>query len=229
MKDNFVITRNVKKFQMAAQRINHNRRGVERMALVTGEVGLGKTEASLWYGAQSGAIIIRMWELMSGRWLLREIVKEIGIEPAWHTEKLVDQLKRYLYPRPRTIILDEVDRFLKDDNPKKTAVLETLRDIHDVCHCPMVFVGEKWIDKKMKRFPRLYDRIVEIARFEKLDADDVRHFIRELSEYRFSDDAIETIAQESDGRVRPIMNLINRAEDIARIKQLRMITERDLR
>lgn len=229
MKNHFVITKNVRKFQTAVQRINHNRRGVERMALVTGEVGLGKTEAALWYGAHNGAIIIRMWEMMTGHWLLRELVKEIGVEPAWRTEKLVDQLKEHLSPKPRTIILDEVDRFLKDQDRKKAAVLETLRDIHDVCHCPMVFVGEEWIDKKMKRLPRLYDRIVEIARFEKFNIPDVKQLIGELSEYRFNDDAIEKIAQESGGRIRPIMNLINQAEDIAKISQLKTIRAEDLK
>jgi len=229
MKNHFVITKNVKKFQMAVQRINHNRRGVERMALVTGEVGLGKTEAALHYGAHNGAIIIRMWEMMTGHWLLRELVREIGVEPAWRTEKLVDQLKEHLSPKPRTIILDEVDRFLKNQDSKKIAVLETLRDIHDVCHCPMVFVGEEWIDKKMKRLPRLYDRIVEIVRFEKFNISDVKFFVGELSEYRFNDDAIEEITQESGGRIRPIMNLINQAEDSARLNQLKAITARDLK
>jgi DNA transposition AAA+ family ATPase len=229
MNNHFVITKNVKKFQTAIQRINHNRRGVERMVLVTGVVGVGKTEAALWYGAQNGAIIIRMWEMMSGHWLLRELVKEIGVEPAWRTEKLVEQLKEHLLPKPRTIILDEVDRFLKDQDRKKVAVLETLRDIHDVCHCPMVFVGEEWIDKKMKRLPRLYDRIVEIVRFEKFNIADVRDLIGELSEYRFSEDAIEKITEESGGRIRPIMSLINRAEDVAKIGQLKTIRAGDLR
>ena len=229
MRDCFIITKNVRKFQTAIQRINHNRRGMERMALVTGEVGLGKTEAALYYGAHNGAVIIRMWEMMSGHWLLRELVKELGVEPAWRTEKLVDQLKEHLLPKPRTIILDEVDRFLMNQDRKKIAVLETLRDIHDVCHCPMVFVGEEWIDKKIKRLPRLYDRIVEIARFEKFKVNDVKQFIGELSEYQFGDDAVEKITQESGGRIRPIMNLINRAEDAAKIGQLKMITAKDLR
>lgn len=229
MKSHFVVTKNVRKFEAAVQRINHNRRGVERMALVTGEVGLGKTEAALWHGAHNGAIIIRMWEMMTAHWLLRELVRELGVEPAWRTEKLVDQLKEHLILKPRTIILDEVDRFLKSQDTKKTAVLETLRDIHDVCHCPMVFVGEEWIEMKMKRLPRLYDRVVEIAKFEKFDIDDVKHLVTELSDYRFSDDAIKKITDESAGRIRPLMSLINRAEDAAKIGQLKMISGADLK
>jgi DNA transposition AAA+ family ATPase len=169
-----------------------------------------------------------MWEMMSGHWLLRELVREIGVDPAWRTERLVDQLKEHLSPKPRTIILDEVDRFLRDQDQKKAAILETIRDIHDVCHCPIVFIGEEWIDSKMKRLPRLYDRIVEIARFEKFEVADVRQLIGELSEYRFSDDAIEKITQESSGRIRPIMSWINRGEDAAKINQLRTVTARNL-
>jgi DNA transposition AAA+ family ATPase len=229
MKNHFVITKNVKKFQLAIQKINHDRRGVERMALVTGEVGLGKTEAALWYGAHNGAVIIRMWEMMSGHWLLREIVKEIGVDPAWRTENLVDQLKKHLLPKPKTIILDEVDRFLKDQDRKKIAVLETLRDVHDSCHCPMVFIGEEWIETKMRRFPRLYDRVVEIAAFEKFDLNDVRSLVGELSEYQFSNDAIEKMTVDSGGRIRPIMNLINQAEDIAQISHLKTIAAKDLK
>lgn len=229
MKYHFVVTKNVKKFQTAIQKINHNHHGLERMALVTGEVGLGKTVAALHYGAHNDAIIIRMWEMMSGHWFLRELVREIGVEPAWRTEKLVDQLKEHLLPRPRTIILDEVDRFLKDQDRKKIAVLETLRDIHDVCHCPMLLIGEEWIDQKIKRLPRFYDRIIEIARFEKLEVSDVRHLVDELSEYQFDDDAIEKMTEESGGRIRPIMNLINRAEEAAKIGQLKAIARRDLR
>jgi translation elongation factor P/translation initiation factor 5A len=37
----------------------------------------------------------------------------------------------------------------------------------------MVFIGEEWIDQKIKCLPRLYDRVVEIARFEKFNVDDV--------------------------------------------------------
>jgi DNA transposition AAA+ family ATPase len=199
------------------------------MALITGEVGLGKTEAALWYGAHNGAVIIRMWEMMSGHWLLRELVKEIGVEPAWRTEKLVDQLKEHLLPRPKTIILDEVDRFLKGQDNKKIAVLETLRDIHDVCHCPVVLVGEEWIEMKIKLLPRLYDRIVEIVRFEKFDINDVKHLIGELSEYRFNEDAIEKITQKSNGRIRPIMSLINQAEDTAKLNQLKIINATDIK
>ena len=227
MREKFVITRNVKKFQTAVHRINHKLRGVERMALVTGEVGLGKTEAAIQYGAHNGAIMIRMWEMMSGHWLLREMVKELGVEPAWRTEKIVEQLKKRLSESPRTIILDEIDRFFRDQDPKKLSVLETLRDVHDVCRCPMVFIGEKDVEGKIRPLTRLYDRIVEIVKFERFDTTDVKQVVGELSDFRFENDAIEKITQESDGRIRPIMSLVHAAENTAKINQLKTITAKD--
>ncbi len=227
MKEKFVITKNIKKFQSAMHHIAHKFHGVERIALIVGEVGLGKTVAGLYFGVSEGATMLTIWPGMSQHWLLRELVKELGIEPAWRTENLIEQTKKLLFEEPRTLIFDEMDHFFRNDGPKEIEALETLRKIHDVCHCPMVFIGEEYIDKKIARIPRLKDRIVEVVRFERYKETDVKDMISQLSEYRFGDDAIEKITKLSEGRIRPIIRLIHAAESAARIHQLKMITARD--
>lgn len=130
--------------------------------------------------------------------------------------------------RPRVIILDEMDHFFFGGNRDKgIEALETLRKIHDLCHCPVILIGEEHIDKKIARIPRLNDRIVEFVRFERYEANDVRDIIGQLSEYRFEHDAVEKITKMSDGRIRPIMRLIHAAEGAARIHQLRAIGAKD--
>ncbi len=205
------------------QRINHKLHGVERIALVSGEVGLGKTVAGLYFGVSEGATMLTIWPGMSQHWLLRELTKELGVEPAWRTENLIEQIKKILLEEPRTIIFDEVDHFFAENGTKGIDALETLRKIHDVCHCPMVFIGEEQIDKKIARIPRLNDRIVEIVRFERYKESDVKEMIAQLSEYRFEDDAIQKITKMSDGRIRPIMRLVHVAEGTARIHHLKTI------
>ena len=227
MREKFVVTKNIKKFQSAIHKINHKFHGVERIALVAGEVGLGKTVAGLYFGVSDGATMLTIWPGMTQHWLLRELAKELGVEPAWRTEKLIEQIKKVLLEEPRTIILDEMDHFFRDNGTKGIDALETLRKIHDLCHCPMVFIGEEQIDKKIARIPRLNDRIVEIVRFEKFKESDVKDMIDQLSEYRFGDDAIEKITKMSNGRIRPIMRLIHAAEGAARIHQLKMIAAKD--
>jgi DNA transposition AAA+ family ATPase len=223
----FVATKNTRKFQSAIQRINHKLHGVERLALVAGEVGLGKTVAGLYFGVADGATMVTVWPRMTQHWLLTVLAKELGLEPAWRTEKLIAQIEEALHREPRTIIFDEFDHFFRDNDPKRIDALETLRKIHDICCCPMVFIGEEKIDKKMDRIPRLSDRIVELVRFERYKEVDVRDIIGQLSEYRFENDAIQKITKMSDGRIRPIMKLIHAAEGAARIHHLKAIGAED--
>lgn len=209
MKTHFVITKNVKKFHSGIDHINHKLKGVERMLLVTGEPGLGKTDAAIHYCAQNGAVMIRTLELMKGPWLLRSLVKELGAEPMKRISDIFDQIVALQKERerPRTIILDEVDRFAD-----KTEILETIRDVHDVCHCPIVFIGEEMADKKLMRYRRLYRRFVEVVKFEKLDKEEVKSFVTEVSDVRFEADAVERITAESGGKISDIITTIHRAE-----------------
>jgi DNA transposition AAA+ family ATPase len=229
MKEKFVITKNVEKFQIAIQRINHKSIGLERIALIEGEVGLGKTEAALHYGAQNGAVMLSIWPRMTQHWLLSDITRELGFKPAWRTGTLIEKIQEELIKKPRTLIFDEIDHFFRDRDPKRIDALETLRKIHDLCHCPMIFIGEKGIAKKVRDLSRINDRIVEMVYFEKLEVEDVKSFISEISEYKFEAEAIEKITRDSNGRIRPIMNLLHAAEKHAKANQLKIITGKDLK
>ncbi len=224
MKDKFVFTKNVKRFHTAIEHVNHKMKGVERMALVFSDPGLGKTETALHYAANNGSVMIRTKKLMSGRWLLEEIVEELGASPAWKTKELFGQAVSLLSGRPRTIILDEVDYFTSDSR-----VIETLRDLHDIAHCPMVFIGMGQADKKLMRYPHLYDRFVEVVKFEKLDRDDVALMCKELSEIEFQADAVDRISMESGGTIRKIINMLHRAEKAAAANRAKTISAKDFK
>jgi len=229
MKEKFVITKNVKKFQMAMQHINHKTIGIERIALVEGLVGLGKTEAALHYGAHNGAMMLSIWPRMTQHWLLSDIVRELGFKPPWRTGTLIEKIQEELMQRPRTLIFDEIDHFFRDRDPKRMDALETLRKIHDLCHCPMIFIGENGIANKVKDLSRINDRIVETVYFEKLEFDDVKSFVGEISDYKFEADVIDKFVKDGNGRIRPIMNLINAAENYAQAHQLKTVTAKDLK
>src|SRR4030042_786044 len=127
MKDKFVMIKNAKRFQSAVDRINHKLKGMERMSLIFGDPGLGKTETALHYAANNGSLYIRMKKLMTARWFLGELVEDLGGGTFWRTKDLFDAAIKILSgQRKRTLILDEVDYFTSD-----TKVTETLRDIQD--------------------------------------------------------------------------------------------------
>ncbi len=225
MKNQFVEIKNVKRFRSAVDRIHHAKlKGVERMALVFGAPGLGKSETALQYAAQNGALYMRMKKLMSARWFLRELVDSLGRSPVWTTEGLFNQVISILKERNRTLMLDEVDYFTSDSK-----VTETLRDIHDVTGTPMLFIGMQQADKRLMRYPHLYDRFVEVVKFQPLDREDVELMIKELSDIVFDGDAVDKVVAESEGKIRRVMAMIHRAEYIAARNRLKSISSKDIR
>ncbi|MFB3886044.1 MAG: AAA family ATPase [Thermodesulfobacteriota bacterium] len=225
MQDKFVEIKNVKRFRAAITRIHHhNLKGVERMALIYGDPGLGKTETALQYASGNGALFIRMRKLMNARWVLRELVSELGDSPARYTEALFNQVIDLLERKKKTLIFDEVDYFTSDSK-----VTETLRDIHDITGTPMIFLGMGQADKRLKRYPHLYDRFVEVLKFQPLDREDVELMVKELSNISFTEDAIDKIAELSEGKIRRVLGLIHRMEYIAQNNKIRTISAKDVR
>lgn len=225
MKDVFVTKlSNVKKFDSLIEKVNHKLTGVERMGLMFSDPGFGKTRTALHHAANNGAVMIRTKKLMSGRWLLEEIVEELGAEPKWKSKDLFAQAVDLLGERRRTIILDEIDYFTSDSK-----VIETMRDLHDIAHCPMIFIGMGMADKKLRRFPHVYDRFVDVVKFEKLSVEDVRQMAEEVSDVRFEDDAIDRITNDSQGRIREIIKLMHRAEGAARQNKMKSIGAKDFK
>lgn len=224
MKDLFVKDlKNVKRFHQVVERVNHNYAYIEKMALVFSEPGLGKTRTALHYAANNGAVIIRTKKLMSARWLLAEIVEELGEAPAWKSMDLIDQILRLLSYRPKIIILDEIDYFSDDPD-----IIETMRDLADLSHSPFIFIGMSQADKRLMRFHHLYSRFGRnIVKFEKLDLEDVTHMCNQLSDLKFEPDAIERIAAESHGNTREIINMIHRAEIAAKASKIKVIGQKD--
>lgn len=225
MKDLFVEVKNVKRFLSAADRVHHRLKGMEKMALVYGDPGLGKTETALQYCASNGSVYIRMKKLMNARWFLRQLVLDLGGGYYWRTMDLFDEAVRLLSKdKKRVLVLDEVDYFTADSK-----VTETLRDLHDIAGAPMIFVGMTHADKRLMRYPHLFDRFIEVLKFMPLDSEDVGKMVKELSEVQFSDDAIERIVTDSEGKIRKILALIHRAEYIARGSKIKIIEATNLR
>jgi DNA transposition AAA+ family ATPase len=215
--------KNVKKFYHVIEEINHKHANIEKMALIFSEPGLGKSRTALHYAAQNGAAMIRTKKLMSARWLLAEIVEELGGVPRWKSMELFEQVLYLLSRRPRTIILDEIDYFTRDPD-----VIETMRDLADISQSPMIFIGMSQADKRLMRFPHLYSRFVDVVKFERLDLEDVTNMCNQLSDYRFEPDAIEWITSETHGNTRDVINMIYRAELIAKASKIKLITKKDL-
>jgi DNA transposition AAA+ family ATPase len=201
------------------------------MALIYGEPGLGKTRTALWMvnhtdggaGHTLGSVFLRTKKLMTGRWLLEELVAELGEAPAWRTADLFRQAVDQLMGRPRIVMIDEVDYLAYD-----ARVIETLRDLHDITGAPFVFIGMDRADQKLRRYRHLYDRFSEILKFKPLDKEDVKKVAAEMTELAFDASAIDWLTDRTQGMIRQLIINLHRAERVARARGLRQVAAGDL-
>ena len=190
MKRNFIKTQNVKNFIGLVENLLNKPKNIPKMGLIYGEPGLGKSQTALWLACKYDAIYLRATNLMTGRWLLEEIVKEMDEIPRYLTSDNFNLIIQKLKQKPQLIIVDEIDYLM---NNLKT--IEILRDIHDETYCPIIFVGMGLAHKKLERYKHLFDRFSEIVKFETFSIQDLKQIFEQLSEVTANIDTIEFIHQ----------------------------------
>ena len=214
MKKIFVKTQNVKNFIGLVENMINKPKNISKMVLVYGEPGLGKSQTALWLACKYDGIYLRASNLMTGRWLLEEMVKELDEIPRFLTSDNFNIVVKKLKQNPQVIFIDEIDYLM---NNYKT--IETLRDIHDETGCPIIFIGMGLAHRKLERYKHLYDKFSEILKFETFGVDDLSQIIGKLSEITFTPDAIEYIYTKYN-RFRQIVQLINQMETFVKDNNL---------
>ncbi len=213
----FVKTTNVKNFIGLIENLLNKPKNIPKMGLIYGEPGLGKSQTALWLACKYDAIYLRATNLMTGRWLLEEIAKEMDEIPRYLTSDNFNLITQKLKRKPQLIIVDEIDYLM---NNLKT--IEILRDIHDETDCPIIFVGMGLAHKKLERYKHLFDRFSEIVKFETFSTQDLKQIFDQLSEVQVDIEVIEFIHKKYN-RFRQILRLISQLEIIAKDNNLQEI------
>lgn len=223
MRKVFAKTQNVKNFISLMNNLQNRPENIPGMALVYGEPGLGKTQTVLWWATQNNTVYIRATSLMSGRWLLQELVEELGEVPYFFSADLFKQCIKLLKEEKRIIIIDEVDYLTSNDQ-----LIEVVRDLHDQTNTSIVLIGMSMADKKLMRYRHLYDRISEKLKFVPFSFEDVKAIIEQLCEVEMSECAVKFIYGKYN-RFRQIVKILNKAEHIAFANGLKVIDETTLK
>lgn len=223
MKKIFATTKNVSRFLNGMAAAEEPIKGRVGMCLVYGQPGTGKTEVCQKYAADNQYPYIRATNIMSNRGLLSKIVAELGEAPAYSSDALFDQAIEQLLIHPRTLIIDEVDYLCRG------GIVEILRDLNDITNVAVVLVGMHEVDKKLKRYRHLWDRLSAVVHFETFDFDDVSGLTEQICEVKLSPDAVRLIYERSGGKFRRILVWFARAERMARSSGLDFIELEHLR
>ena len=219
MRKIFVKTNNVKNFIGLVENLQNKSKNIPKMGLIYGEPGLGKSQTALWLAYKYNATYLRATNLMTGRWLLEELVKELDEIPRYLTSDNFNLVVKKLKQNQQIIFIDEIDYLM--NNYKS---IEILRDIHDETGCPIIFIGMGLVHRKLERYKHLYDRFSEILKFETFGANDIGQIINQLSETLFTPEAVEYIHKKYN-RFRQIVQLINQMEIFAKDNNLTEITK----
>ena len=219
MNKTFVKTQNVKNFIGLVENLINKPKNIPKMGLVYGEPGLGKSQTALWLACKYDGIYLRASNLMTGRWLLEEMVKELDEIPRFLTSGNFNIIVKKLKNNPQIIFIDEIDYLM---NNYKT--IETLRDIHDETNCPIILIGMGLAHRKLERYKHLYDRFSESLKFETFEVNDVGLIIEQLTKVIYTPEAIEHIHKKNN-RFRQIVQLIYHIETIAKDNNFTEITK----
>lgn len=222
MKNIFVKTKNVKAFIALATKLKHTQKNIPKMGLIYGDPGLGKTNAILWWLLNQNAIIVTAKNGMTTRWFLSDLVADLGETPQYNISALFEQATRKLIEKPQMLIIDEVDYLINESR-----AIETIRDLHDKTGIPVLLVGMGAVDKKLRRYKHLFDRIIEIYKFEPFNLDDAKEIIRTISEVYIEDEVIEEIHKRAN-RFRQIVNILTKIEHLAKSEGYTKITKEEL-
>ena len=214
----FVKTNNVRNFIGLVENLQNKPKNIPKMGLVYGEPGLGKSQTALWLVCKYDGVYLRASNLMTGRWLLEELVKELDEIPRYLTSDNFNLVVKKLKQKPQIIFIDEIDYLM---NNYKT--IETLRDIHDETNCPIIFIGMGLAHRKLERYKHLFDRFSEIVKFETFGVNDLKQIFDQLAEVKLTPDAIEYIHKKYN-RFRQLVQLINQLEIITKENYLEEIT-----
>ena len=219
MKKIFIKTRNVRNFIGLVEALKSKPKNIPKMGLIYGEPGLGKSQTALWLACKYDGIYIRASNLMTSRWLVEEIVREMDELPRYLTSDNFNVVISKLIQKPKIIFVDEIDYLM--NNYKS---VETLRDIHDKTDCPIIFVGMGLALRKLEKYKHLYDRFSEIVKFETFEIEDLSQIFSQLSEIPFTPNSIEYIHKKYN-RFRQIVQLISKLESFAKENNLEETTK----
>ncbi len=219
MKNTFVRTKNHKKTVALLDELRHRGQGVPGLGLIYSEPGLGKTTSIAWCAVNMmDVVVIRAKAVMSARWLLEELVSELGEAPMRRAIDLYRQAVDRLIQDKRIVMVDEIDHLTHDGR-----VIETLRDLHDITGAPVVFVGMNHVDKKLARYPHICNRISQVVKFQPLDESDIALAATELCELELNSGALKILADRTAGKFREVMVMLDRMEQSARKAGLKAV------
>ncbi len=211
MRNKLALTKNVAALQVAFEALVSRDVGVPGMGLVHGYTGAGKTTAVTRLVNRTRGVYVRATSGWTPAAMLARIMIELGAEPMHRRAAMLDFIAAQLAQQQRPLFVDECDYLLKHP-----AMLDGLRDIHDLSGTPVVLVGMQGIDRRLVHKPQLARRISHWVEFLPSDIDDARTLADTVCEVQLDDELVARIHAEAKGSVGLMAVGLSRVEAFAK-------------
>ena len=204
MKKGFVPTQNYKRLKEAEKLVA--RRGAREagLVLVRGVYGIGKSELTERWAADSGYVFVRAKETWIGA--------KMGLATDGRLSDLQNRIIAQLAVSMVPIIIDEADHLVDRHSAAK---LEVIRDMTDLTGIMCFLVGMEGFPVMVARYGHIASRVAKVVELEPLNLEDVRATVTAKSEVEMSAEVVQALFQQSRGRMRLVLSAIANIEQWA--------------
>lgn len=215
-----VPTSNVKALARASELMASRAPGQSRIGLISGASGAGKSTAVIALANQVDGVVIEAKPIWTPRWMLADIVHELGGDPYPTSQPMFRWIVESLLATPRSLFVDESDRLAV-----REILVETLRSIHDATRSPIWLIGMDRFRRRATARPQLARRIAVEVEFRKATVEDALLIARECCEVEIAEEEVRAVHQRVGGNLGLFCNELTALENAARKAGARRASE----
>lgn len=211
--------KNIANLSGAMEAVTTNDHRDERMVLIHGATGVGKSTALAYFMNQFNAVYAEASPAWSIGSMLRAIVTAAGHQPRGRAADMELQIVGEMMGEGRPLFIDEMNYLFLPGQKTSLRMLETLHSIHDKSRMPVVMVGMSDICGEIKLREQFARRIDQWVPFSDLDLEDTRTVADHLSEVQIEDDLLDLLYAATQGRMGRIRLALAQVERFAKGKK----------
>lgn len=199
MRKKFFRTDNFHRLETAVKSLKEADASLPRIGVVFSRPGFGKTESVEYLYSQGGILYVRLRRVWSVRDLLGAILEELFRSPEHRTSDRFDQCAKELGRSGEPLFVDEGDYAFRN-----SALLDLLRDLHDIARVPVILIGMENMAARLERFAQFWSRVLPagIVEFKPLSAPELILITKEWCELDLVPEAADIICKFSEGDFR---------------------------
>jgi len=223
MKDKIIVTDNMLSFVSMVEALIGKPERMDRIGLSYGKWGLGKTTTLEWYYTNNPCYYVRAmaaWS-RSATMMLEDILRSYRVEARGRFKTDIRELIRIAKKQRHPLFIDEADRVVR-----KSILIETIRDLHDLAKIPIILIGQEHIINLLQRrdLGQVFSRVTEIVEYKELSAPDIQRVSKELCDLECDTRVASYIRNITLGDFRLVNAFLIRTENLCALNKITTIT-----